>query len=146
MLSLPIVFFPNAVVYDTLPHVLTTDTAYTGKTEGVFSGTLHNAMLEISSFEPGKIVINAQATEPRPLVLCQNYYKGWQATIDGKPTEIAAANFAMMSVPIPAGKHKVDFEYRRPELRWLFMFQIIGTVLCIALLCGVTIRKLGVRS
>ena len=47
---------------------------------------------------------------------------------------------------IPTEIGKVVFEYRRPELRWLFMFQIIGTVLCIALLCGVTIRKLGVRS
>ena len=140
-LSLPIVFFPNAVVYDTMPHFLTTDTAYTGKTEGVFSGTLHNVMLEISTFEPGKIVINAQATEPRPLVLCQNYYKGWQATIYGKPTEIAAANFAMMTVPIPAGEHKVVFEYRRPEITMLFRIQYLGTILCIVLLCAMAIVR-----
>lgn len=145
-LVLPIAFFPTTVLYDTMPHFLTPDTAYTGKTEGVFSGTLHNAMLEISSFAPGKIVINAQATEPRPLVLCQNYYKGWRATIDGKPTEIATANFAMMSVQIPAGKHEVVFEYRRPEITMLFRIQYLGTILCIVLLCGVTIRKLGVRS
>ncbi|MBO7540025.1 MAG: YfhO family protein [Bacteroidales bacterium] len=140
-LVLPTAFFPTTVLCDTLPHFLTPDTAYTGKTEGVFSGTLHNAMLEISSFEPGKIVINAQATEPRPLVLCQNYYKGWQATIDGKPTEIATANFAMMSVPIPAGEHKVVFEYRRPEITMLFRIQYLGTILCIVLLCGMRIVR-----
>ena len=140
-LVLPTAFFPTTVLCDTLPHFLTPDTAYSGKTEGVFSGTLHNAMLEISSFEPGKIVINAQATEPRPLVLCQNYYKGWQATIDGKPTEIATANFAMMSVPIPAGEHKVVFEYRRPEITMLFRIQYLGTILCIVLLCGMRIVR-----
>jgi uncharacterized membrane protein YfhO len=145
-LSLPIVFFPNAVVYDTLPHFLTTDTAYTALTDGIFAASSGNADCKTVLFEPGRVEINVRTDEARPLVLCQNYYKGWQATIDGKPTEIATANFAMMSVQIPAGEHKVVFEYRRPELRWLFMFQIIGTVLCIALLCGVTIRKLGVRS
>ena len=148
-LSLPIVFFPNAVVYDTLPHFLSTDTAYTTHKDGIFAASSGNADCQTVLFEPGRVEINVHTDEARPLVLCQNYYKGWQATIDGKPTEIITANFAMMSVPIPAGKHEVVFEYRRPEITMLFRIQYLGTILCLVLLCGmgiVRISELGFRN
>ena len=140
-LSLPIVFFPNAVVYDTLPHFLTTDTAYTALKDKIFAADSGNADCQTVLFEPGRVEINVRTDEARPLVLCQNYYKGWQATIDGKPAEIATANFAMMSVPIPEGEHKVVFEYRRPEITMLFRIQYLGTILCLALLCAIAIVR-----
>ena len=148
-LSLPIVFFPNAVVYDTLPHFLTPDTAYTALKDKGFEASTENADCKTVLFEPGRVEIDVRTDEARPLVLCQNYYKGWQATIDGKPTEIATANFAMMSVPIPAGEHKVVFEYRRPEITMLFRIQYLGTILCIVLLCAmgiVRISDFGIRN
>ncbi|MBR4803150.1 MAG: YfhO family protein, partial [Bacteroidales bacterium] len=132
-LVLPIAFFPTTVIYDTLPHFLSPDTAFTERAEGRFGETSHNAELEISTFEPGKVVISTQTTEPRPLVLCQNIYKGWTASIDGKSATLETLNYTMLSVSVPAGKHEVVFEYRRPELKWLFVMQIIGTVLCLAI-------------
>lgn len=140
-LSLPIVFFPNAVVYDTMPHFLTTDTAYTALKDKIFAASSENAYCQTVLFEPGRVEINVRTDEARPLLLCQNYYKGWQATIDGKPTEITTANFAMMSVPIPAGKHEVVFEYRRPEITMLFRIQYLSTILCIVLLCAMGIVR-----
>ena len=140
-LVLPIAFFPATVLYDTLPHFLTPDTAYTDNAEGVFCATSHNAEVEISTFEPGKVVISAKTTEPRPLVLCQNHYKGWTVSIDGKPATIGTLNYTMQSVSVPAGEHEVVFEYRRPEITALFWLQCAVTAFCLAMLCGMEVRR-----
>jgi uncharacterized membrane protein YfhO len=44
-------------------------------------------------------------------VLSDSHYPGWQATLDGVPTPIHRANFALRAVRIPVGSHRVRFEY-----------------------------------
>jgi len=140
-LILPIAFFPTTVLYDTMPHFLTPDTACTDKAEGEFCATSQKAELEISAFEPGRVVLRTKTEERRPLVLCQNIYKGWKATIDGNEVPLSTANFAMQSVNVPAGEHEIVFEYRRPEITALFWLQCVVTALCLAMLCGMVVRR-----
>lgn len=45
-------------------------------------------------------------------VLTDSFYPGWKAKIDGQETEIAVANYAFRAIPIPAGKHLVEFNYQ----------------------------------
>ncbi|CAN5447565.1 hypothetical protein BH11CYA1_BH11CYA1_48620 [soil metagenome] len=51
------------------------------------------------------------------LVLTDIYYPGWQATIDGKETEILRANFLFRAIAVPAGNHAVTFTYRPQSFR-----------------------------
>jgi hypothetical protein len=43
------------------------------------------------------------------LVLSDNYYPGWRASVDGAPTHIFRANHTMRAVNLPAGRHLVSF-------------------------------------
>lgn len=134
-LSLPMAFFPKDVVYDTLPHFLTADTAYTLRPESVFSCDSGRAEIAIRRFKPGYVVVETQTDTARPFALCQNVYKGWQATIDGNPVKLDTLNFAMQSVTVPAGTHQVVLEFRRPFIGVLFLLQAIFSVLMVLMLC-----------
>jgi uncharacterized membrane protein YfhO len=46
------------------------------------------------------------------LVISEIYYPaGWNATLDGKETEILRADYALRAVQIPAGNHKLELKF-----------------------------------
>jgi hypothetical protein len=50
------------------------------------------------------------------LVLADAFYPGWQATLDGAPTEIVQTNYVLRGVKVPPGEHAVCFAYRPRSL------------------------------
>jgi len=46
------------------------------------------------------------------LVVAENWYKDWHATIDGKPAPVLRGHHAMLSVALPPGAREVVLEYR----------------------------------
>ena len=62
-------------------------------------------------------VLRVDSDRPALLVVSDNYYPAWQATVDGAVTEILRANYTFRALPVPAGRHEVRFEYRTAPLR-----------------------------
>ncbi|MCQ2283591.1 MAG: YfhO family protein [Bacteroidales bacterium] len=134
-LSIPVLFCPSAVIYDTNSHWLNKDTAYT--TNKQMSGLYRQPVdCSLSCFEPGHIIASVKSNAPRRVVLAQNYYKGWSAKLDGN-TDISLTpiNFSMISFAVPAGEHQVELRYRRPFLMALFVLQAIGSIACLVINC-----------
>jgi len=48
----------------------------------------------------------------------ENFYPAWRARIDGRPAALVRANFTLRAIPIPAGRHEVEFSYRSDLFRW----------------------------
>ena len=51
------------------------------------------------------------------LVLSDNWYPGWQATLDGKPIDVLRADTAIRAVAVPAGPHRIEMRYHPPGMR-----------------------------
>ena len=51
------------------------------------------------------------------LVVADALRSGWQATVDGRPTDLVAADGALAAVAVPAGAHEVALRYVAPGLR-----------------------------
>jgi hypothetical protein len=68
-----------------------------------------NAMVE--SYGRNRIVVKTKASENTLLVLGEKYYTSWRAEIDGKRTEIQPTDHILRGVYVPAGEHKVVFEF-----------------------------------
>ncbi|MFP6605973.1 MAG: hypothetical protein VCC19_05310 [Myxococcota bacterium] len=57
------------------------------------------------------VEVEAELAEPGMLVLADSFYPGWVATVEGVRHEILPANHLFRGVLLPAGTHRVRFEY-----------------------------------
>ncbi len=64
------------------------------------------------------------------LVLSENHYPGWQATVDGKAVETLRVNYNLRGVVLGPGKHIVEFVYRpKSVLIGLLISSLTGALL-----------------
>ena len=47
-----------------------------------------------------------------PLIISNTTYPGWEATIDGLPSEIMQVNYMFQSIIVPKGKHVIEIKYQ----------------------------------
>ena len=58
---------------------------------------------------PGNIIYESNSKNPRFAVFSEVFYKTWRAYIDGKEVAPVRTNYILRGLPIPAGKHKIEF-------------------------------------
>jgi len=67
----------------------------------------------VPTFAPGHIVV--ELSEPAPagsaLMVSENYYPGWKATIDGAKAAVHRADLSLMGVPLPAGARRIELTF-----------------------------------
>jgi len=70
----------------------------------------------VSHYEPGKVRIDLSAPAPdgASLVVSENYYPGWKATVDGRATPIGRADYTFIGVELPAGARAVALDFTSP--------------------------------
>jgi len=61
--------------------------------------------------------LNVTSTQPGVLVISQIDYPGWTARVDGQPTEIVRANYALPAIFVPQGEHRVHFSFEPLSFR-----------------------------
>lgn len=63
------------------------------------------------------------------VVISDASWKGWRATIDGKPVDVHRANAAFLAVHVPRGKHLVRLQYRPLSFvigGWISLLTLVG--------------------
>jgi hypothetical protein len=70
----------------------------------------------VRHYEPGKVQIDLSAPAPRgaSLVVSENYYPGWLASVDGKPARIGRADYSMIGVELPQGARSIELNFTSP--------------------------------
>lgn len=65
----------------------------------------------ITHYSPNRVLVEVEMPTEGLIFLSDNYYPGWKAYVDGKETKIHRANYTFRAVPVPQGKHIVEFTY-----------------------------------
>ncbi len=76
------------------------------------------------------------------LLITERWARGWNATVNGQPTEVRPGNFIFRCVPVVQGENRIDFNYRPFGFPELF-YASAGMMLAMGLVTLVgTIRRL----
>ena len=70
----------------------------------------------VSHYEAGKVHIDLSAPAPpgASLVVSENYYPGWKASVNGKPAPVGRADYTLIGVELPAGARSIDLTFTSP--------------------------------
>ncbi|MEP6568947.1 MAG: YfhO family protein [Acidobacteriota bacterium] len=67
---------------------------------------------EITGHEPNRVEVKTESGAPAILVLSENHYPGWRASVDGKSVDVIRVDYNLRGVAVPAGNHLVEFVYQ----------------------------------
>lgn len=66
----------------------------------------------IERYEPERVVLRTSAARAGLLVLSDNDYPGWNATVDGHDAPVERVDYIFRGVRVPAGAHRVVFRFQ----------------------------------
>ncbi|HYK09377.1 MAG TPA: hypothetical protein VEV39_01095 [Gemmatimonadales bacterium] len=72
------------------------------------------AKATVTKWAPGamSIAINPPTDSARYLVVSENWYKDWKATVNGAPAPVLRGDESLITVPLPAGARTVDLVFQ----------------------------------
>ena len=70
----------------------------------------------VSEWDAGRmtVTLTGAVTAPQYLVVAENWYRDWNAAIDGKPAPVLRAQGTLLSVMLPPGARSVTFWFDSP--------------------------------
>jgi hypothetical protein len=97
------------------------------------------ASIKMTAYSPDRIDYESDAKTEQLAVFSEVYYpaeKGWNMTIDGQPATFGKANYCVRAAKIPAGNHKIAFEFHPKSYYTGETISMIASSLLLILLFG----------
>jgi hypothetical protein len=80
-------------------------------------GPADSARAEIVRYRLNDVTVEVETKRPALLRLADLWYPDWVATVDGKPAPIMRADYLLRTVPVPAGRHRVEFRFEPKSVK-----------------------------
>ncbi len=85
------------------------------------------------------MTVQVDAQGPSWLLVSDVWYPGWEARLDGEAIAIRRGDYLFRAVPVPSGKHVVEFSYRPRSFQ-------LGLILAAAGLMALVVAGLWTRA
>ena len=95
----------------------------------------------VSTWAPGRMTVSLSGADARPghLVIAENWYPDWHATVDGKTAIVRRVDHALLGVDVPPGSRQVELWFDSATYargKWLSTGAVLVALLMIVI--GVT--------
>ena len=92
------------------------------------------AVARVTDWAPGRMRIALEGRDSRPtyLLVAENWYPDWHATVDGKEARVHRANHAMLSVELPPNAGEVSLTFASAAQATGKLISILALVLTLA--------------
>jgi hypothetical protein len=96
-----------------------------------------SATIKQTIFDNDHITYESNAATQQFAVFSEIYYsRGWKAYIDGNEVPYYRVNYTLRGLPVPAGKHKIEFIFKPASIKTSFMVATLFGNLILVLLAG----------
>ncbi len=102
--------------------------------------------VDVTAYAPEQVTIATDSPAPGVLVLADQAFPGWEATVDGQAAPIVTADHALRGVYLPAGAHTVVFTYRPGSFVLGAGLSAAGLLGLAGLLAAPRLRRRGTAS
>ena len=93
------------------------------------------AIIKINKNQPEHKTYDYSSTTDSFVVFSEMYYpNGWKATIDGETVGIFPVNYVLRGLKIPAGDHKIEFQFQPKVVQLGSKIQLFAIVVMLGLL------------
>jgi hypothetical protein len=93
--------------------------------------------ISLTKYSPNAIEYTSNSTSDQLAVFSEVWYGpnlGWQAYIDDQPIEHIRANYILRALKVPAGQHKIKFEFNPSTYRTGKMISLISSILLLVIM------------
>jgi hypothetical protein len=80
---------------------------------------------------PNRLELTVRSAEPALLVISDNWFPAWKATVDGEEAPLLRAYHTLRAVPVPAGDHTVTMVYESEAVAkglWVSIVALLSVV------------------
>jgi hypothetical protein len=99
---------------------------------GITTGRGSPGDARIAQYEAEHVQVDTNASRPALLVLTDNWYPGWKATVDGKSATVERVDYLIRGVRVPAGTHTVEFRFEPGSWRAAWIVSLLGLLTIVA--------------
>ncbi len=101
-----------------------------------------NVTATLTSWEPGRmtVALTGTAVDTSYLLVAENWYPGWGATIDGEVAPTWRTNHAMLTVALPPGAREVSLVFTTPGYATGKLITLVSVLLSLALVAAGRLR------
>ncbi len=78
---------------------------------------------------PNRLRLSVTSDRPALLVVADNWYPAWHATVDGKPAPVLRAYHTLRAIPVTAGRHEVEMVYHAGIVAWSLRVSLVVILL-----------------
>jgi hypothetical protein len=107
-----------------------------GLADGIGPGSAFPGRARIADYGRERVVVETDAPRRSLLVLTDTWYPGWKAEVDGAAATVHRVDYLIRGVPVPAGRHRVEFRFEPASWRagWIVSALAFAGVAATALL------------
>ncbi len=79
--------------------------------------------------EPNHLSLHVDSDRPALLVLAENWFPAWKATVNGVEAPVLRANHTLRAIPVPEGESEVALTYSSASLRFGLLVSLLSLLI-----------------
>ncbi len=100
-------------------------------------------VVAVTSWEPGRMAMSIEPPAPQDsyVLVAENWYPDWRASVDGESAPVVRGNQTMITVPVPSGASEVELVFDSKRFRTGKIVTLVSVLMAVATVIVPVMRR-----